>query len=74
MSDDIRKRFFDLKLVHDGAPQALGPCSRAVESATVRGEAMIPTREIAGFCLALILAICGAAALLHWALTSNVVA
>lgn len=35
---------------------------------------MIPTREIAGFCLALVIGICGAAALLHWAMTCNVVA
>ena len=34
---------------------------------------MSPTREIASFCLALILAICGAAALLHWAISCNVV-
>lgn len=35
---------------------------------------MTPAERIAGVCLALILGIAGAALLLHWALSSNVVA
>lgn len=34
---------------------------------------MTPAERIAGGCLALVLGICGAAALLHWAISCNVV-
>jgi len=35
---------------------------------------MSPAERIASVCIALILGICGAALLLHWAMTCNVVA
>jgi len=34
---------------------------------------MTDAERIGGFCLALVIAICGAAALLHWAISCNVV-
>ena len=34
---------------------------------------MTDAERIGGFCLALVIGICGAAALLHWAISCNVV-
>ena len=50
------------------------PRSRSVEIPALPEEAITPQNASQAYYLALILGICGAALLLHWAMTCNVVA